>query len=365
VKYSPALVNQPLFPRSWVNHIDRCYQTFYPSTHDGNFHTAVAVIGDSYGAGDGDEFLDGLNNYGIFHKLKFRTGERYLIYARGGFGSINAAKEIVFCMNAMNNSILLPSIGNPKEIIVLFYEGNDLDNNIRHLRMKNEGQSIESFVQEQVLANDWGRIIQMHVALFNLLEELFEDLLFSVDFQKIAKQLIGSSTYADSKEIPGGRQTLDSATDATITHENQVVVGNTPHAVPLDLQSAAIELSENKLNDALQVFQNSVLVLQSYFQNISIDIVYLPSVVTCYQWKGKIQVQAYHSKDTVFTTTEENEIQSRHIRESIRIFAEQHRMRFIDPTSLLQSEAHKHFIHGPKDWKHFNSVGYQLVADAL
>ena len=88
VIFSPVVFNQKYFSRTVMGFLDPCYQTFYHDTHDGKFDNWVAVLGDSNAAGAGDEFIEGKEEYGIFHKLRKRTNNNYLVFARYVYGNL-------------------------------------------------------------------------------------------------------------------------------------------------------------------------------------------------------------------------------------------------------------------------------------
>lgn len=144
---------------------------------------------------------------------------------------------------------------------------------------------------------------------------------------------------------------------------NRIVVAGEEHWIP-DPQSAAVELS-GSLQDPLEIFYAAIGALKRAFPGVPVDIVYIPSVVTCYQWAGDIRIQSYHTDDAVITNAEANEANSRQIRGALATFARDNDMGFVDPTDTLKAAARDQMIHGPTDWAHFNAVGYGIVANAI
>ena len=359
VHFALKVFAQPYFPRALLKHIDPCYQTFYHNTHGAGFVDWVAVVGDSYAAGSGDEFLARNPDYGIFTKLRSRTNGNYFVFARAGFGSINAARELNLCMSILNDSFLLPHADNPAELLFVFYEGNDLNNNIDHLAHAPDGQSVEQFVQDQVSHPEgtWRRRVGMHFPLYELIGGELAD---------IGRSLSGGGRHGSRKAAADRDEGRPE--DASIARgsakQNYAIVGGQARLVPENPQSAAVELTGN-LDVALRVFSESVLALHRTLPDTRITIVYLPSVVTTYSWQDPIRVQAYESEDPVFTTTRDNEARSLLIRGSIAAFAAANHFGFVDPTASLQSAARDEPVHGPRDWKHFNSAGNRIVADAI
>jgi hypothetical protein len=368
VHFALDVFSQPNFPRAFLKYVDPCYQTIYHDTHGAGFRNWIAVTGDSYAAGSGDEFLDRKRDYGIFPKLRSLTNENYFVFGRGGFGSINAARELTLCMSMFNDSFLLPRIDEPKELLFLFYEGNDLDNNVDHLRLASRGEPVESFVQDQISHPDdeWRRQIALHMPLYDVIWGQLSRLGGpSRDRKKLASQrLRGDAGGGGSDQASRAAGSQDASAAAERIRDNYAIIDRQARPVPRDPQGAAAELTGN-LDVPLRVFYESVLALHRGLPRTRISIVYLPSVVTTYSWQDPIRVEAYHTTDAVFTTNRDNAMQSRRIREAIADFAGRHHFGFIDPTARLQAAARTKFIHGPRDWEHFNAVGNWIVADTL
>ncbi len=351
VHFALVVFKQPLFPRALLKYVDPCYLTLYHDTHGGEFRDWVAVAGDSYAAGSGDEFLDRKPDYGIFPKLRSLTHDNYFVFGRGGFGSINAAKELMLCMDIHNGSALLPKVEAPREVMFLFYEGNDLDNNADHLQHEGNGEPVGRFVREQIShpGDARQRALAMHFPLFDLIGGQFSRLgrLLSDDDGKDSRKKSNAGGAG-----PGGAP------------GNHAIVGGEVSPFPEDPQGAAAELA-GKLDVPLQVFFESVLATKENLPGTRITIVYVPSVVTTYAWQDPIRVQAYHTDAPVFTSKHDNDMQSELIRQSIADFAASNHFGFFDPTATLQSAAVAEFIHGPRDPQHFNAAGNWIVAKAL
>jgi hypothetical protein len=368
VAFALRVFTQPYFPRAFLKYIDPCYQTIYHGTHGDTFDSWTAVLGDSYAAGSGDEFLDRKPDYGIFPKLRSLTSGNYFVFARAGFGSINAARELRLCMSMFEDSLLLPRVGTPQQLLFVFYEGNDLNNNVNHLRLARNGEPVARFVQEQISSPDgerWRRI-EAHFPLFDLLAGELARLGGPLRDRKKRRTPETTADARDDRQtaLPRADESPRVAVDPRPARTNHAIVGHQARPVPRDPQSAAAELSGH-LDVPLQVFYESLLALSRYLPDTKITILYLPSVVTTYTWQDPVRVEAYHTTDPVFTTTRDNEIQSRLIRKSIADFADRHHFGFIDPTTRLQSAAQAQFIHGPRDWEHFNAAGNWIIANTV
>lgn len=333
--YSHEITRQPHFPRAWLNDIDRCYQTFYPSTYTSFKNKSVYVLGDSYGAGQGDEFLSGDEDYGLIHKLRKSTKDNYFVYARGGYGSISAAKEPALCNTVFNDSIFFPTIPEPSKLLVLFYEGNDLINNYRHsnkLGVDRNTINKKHIIATELNSGNLSRQTEIYFPLIGVIGGRLE-------------QLVKTPEVDNNKPVV-----------ATIQlEEKNIGISTLP-------QSAPVELSESEFDHSLEIFKESILYLDRLY-NAPIQILYIPSVLSTYKWHEPIQIRNNFSDDELYSTLLENTSKSESTRNRIREFSSQHGFTFIDPTQHLQNAGKKSILHGPMDWKHFNSIGYQLIAD--
>lgn len=337
---APKLVSQQIFPRNLLRHTDGCYQTYYPAIHGENLTDWIAVAGDSYGAGSGDEYLSGAFSYGIFHRLRAKTKSDYLVFARAGFGSINAAKELVQCLELINNSWLLPHIPPPRKIIIIFYEGNDLNNNIEHARHLPAGAALEDFVAGEINTPfDAARAAGFYFPVISVPVEM-------------GRRLGKSALALLSNEAEDG-------------YVNTILLSDKPHLIREYPQSAPVELSGPELQLAQEVFFTSAAALKKHFPQAAVEVVYLPSVVSVYSWKDPVRVQAYHSGEAVFTTARSNLMLSTELRRKIGAFSARSGFKFFDATDRLRQIGAARPVHGPRDWKHLNAPGYASVAAGM
>jgi hypothetical protein len=347
VKFPQYFFKQNFFPRTLLN-IDKntvngCFKTFYPDTYDSkNFTKYNAVLGDSYGAGLGDDFLSSKYNYGIFHKLHFLNKENYLTFARGGFGSINSTRELRECLKLTQRNIFTKSIPNPEKIIFLFYEGNDLINNFDHLKRKKKSQSIKDFVDGEInKPTKFDTLLSFYGPIINILNSIPIAFNNQINTEKLKENLY-------------------------ITDQpNKILVNLTVRNLNRAPQAAAVELSMQKLHNSLEVFYESIKWLKKEYPTTKIVIVYIPSVMTCYDWPETVIAQGYLDKKYVKTNSKENNFNSQFLRNEINSFTSNQNIEFIDTTVGLRELARSKLIHGPKDWKHPNTLGYDEIVNQI
>ena len=340
----PNIVSQKYFPRSLIHQLGKHYQTFYPSVNDGNLKHWTAVLGDSYAAGSGDSFIKNDRDYGIFHYLYKQTGENFYIFARSGFGSINSVREYFITRSEIDNSIFYPKMEEPGKLYFLFYEGNDLDNNLDHYNA-NKGykySSIDAFVNRE---------IEKSSALSRWFE-LYFPVLDILDFETVEKiSAFGSRHKINSRE----------------EGENIILFsqGKNSFIYPRAANSASLELSDKELKISLDIFFSSISYLKRRTNTIPITIVYIPSVVSSYSWENPVRIRTYHTDDKILINFQDNLKRSQFIRKKIAEFSSENKIDFIDTTGSVIEKGGEEYLHGLLDMGHFNSVCYELISKLL
>ena len=94
-----------------------------------------------------------------------------------------------------------------------------------------------------------------------------------------------------------------------------------------------------------------------------ICLFYIPSPVTIYQLPETTSYDV-STGDTIIVSRELNNIRSKKIRESLRLYLGEI-VQFVDLTEAIQRAAQSHILHGSIDPHHFNSVGYESFSEAV
>lgn len=321
VYFSPKIIK--LLPSNFVRSISPCYRTLFH--HDGKkLEKSNFIFGDSYSEGAGEEFLNSDLEYGIFNKLKNSTNSE-IIFGRGGYGNILTLKDFKLCMPLLSSYTSFPI----KDIVdydvtFVFYEGNDLNNNLS---------------EEKIKIDTTFNRIRFFLPLFEFLFKEIRNLKITIYSQFLKKRL-------EKKQ------------------KNFFQVTSSGIKIPLYPQSAATELSEKELQKSMNLLINSLSVIKEVLPNAkNYRFLYLPSVTSSYDFKGNIRVQSYKKKKYYETTGEFNAYRSLQIRQNIEAQVITLNWFFCDTTqSLIDLTKQGLAIHGPKDWKHFNKLGYSEVA---
>ena len=329
VFYSKDVV--PRLPRALIPRLDGCYQTLYHTDLSeitaGDDGEVVVVLGDSFGAGAGDEFNRNDENPGFVRKLQnsMNVNAQFLVYARSGFGSISSLNEYKSCSQFLYRMTSL-HIGEQEidRILLMFYEGNDLDNNL---------------VEKEVIKSSmsWRRKLRLYLPLVDLLRQLPELI------QKNFPATTSNETTKQNKNIT----------------RNGIEVPGYP-------QGASVELSPTELDTALDVFEEVLTELRELHSQSEIDVLYLPAVSTVYDFEDPLRVRSYKGLEFFETTNESNLANSDMIRALVYTLCDAiDGCVMCDTTEDLRSQ-HLNLnraLHGPTDWAHFNQLGYSIVAD--
>jgi hypothetical protein len=288
----------------------------------------------------GDAFLDGIQNYSSAHFLHMLSGLNFLAFGASGFGSINAARHMIETHEMYNRSWIFPNLGKPEAIYFYFYAGNDLNNNIDHMKARMAaGESIEQYVNRTIeeRSDTWA------------IDAFFPFASLIYNYVRInLKQIAGNGPpNSAEKSVPNSLSLPDNSVAART------------------LQSSAAELTEEEIQDSLSVLFHSLKSIQSWSPDSKIIVVYLPSVVGSYVWNEPIEIQKYTSNGIRLITNDDDRRMSDQIRESIRRFCATADFDFVDTTGAIRQLGRTNFVHGPRDWKHFNADGYAVIASEI
>ena len=318
------------FPRKLLQYLEPMARWTYPDYENSVTNSkSVFIVGDSYAEGAGDLYLKESYKYSIGHFLDKKWRKNTNIYLAANSSSQLPAQLYMLEMHLRGDSKNLTGI--PIEsatfnLVLYFYEGNDLENAI--LFPKLPFQSFNSKLRFK----------------FPILYAL-------KTVNRLGKQRIFSIFERQtSKTKPNNLR-------------NNICVNSICRSMP-PLQSASTELSEKQITVEIEYLEDSIKKFSSNYPNANMCLVYIPSPATVYSPKEDFYYQQYFSNKSLKTDTKSNNKKSMLMRQSLKERLNFESMTFVDPTKTLQKKALKEFIHGKLDPLHFNEYGYKLLADA-
>lgn len=332
VIFSPNLIK--IIPLDFINNTSTCYRTIFHDFMSPKSKTKKIelIFGDSYSEGSGDEFLTNKKEFGIFNK-KMSPNERFIVFGRGGFGNLGSLIEEKRCGFLLSNFTTFDyNRNNIEKLTFVFYEGNDLNNNLIELERKNN-----------VFIYSLRFFFPLFDYPFNKIKKILS---------KLKKKLLISHHNKDLRK-----------------NENVFPVSKSGIKIGLFPQSAAVELTNFELDLALNVLKSSLNKVENRFPEIKKKFIYIPSVASSYEFERDIGVQSYNYRlkgigNPVFKTTGNfNRQRNIYIRYKVKsMFDNLPKWKFCDATdNILDVTKTGVAVHGPIDWKHFNKIGYTRI----
>jgi hypothetical protein len=316
----------------------------------------VGLLGDSYAMGLGDWLLDAdpdtnppFQAAHVLHRLLHRD---VLSFARSGDGSLSAWVKRPFQTLAWLASTRF-ALPRPAIFVAYFYEGNDLEDNLRDL------DGMLSGPDDPLLAdpNAFARLIEREFVETGRPERLRPRLVErAVVTRVIRKTLAGAITgwpegFEPHAIFPGDT--------------NRAIVGGREVALPEPLQSASVGLGEADLDTALYASEQSLRYLRAHLPDVPVLVVFVPAPLTTYAVSSP-QVRIVGSGDSdlrvsrAAVAARSDVVCARIARAAAAAGAG-----FLDVRRELWPKARERFLHGPRDWAHFNRDGYTALAEAI
>lgn len=313
----------------------------------------VAVFGDSYAQGKGDWLFESSHwrnpPFAAQHVLTGKISRDVVSFGQGGHGNLAGFLRTPLSLWRMLNQTWLYKIGLPEDIVVYFYEGNDLNDNLLELAVMYRPYFPISKVNDPAT---FRAFIEGHVIHPGLVGKIpwYRNLVF---IQFVASLLKPKKVTAeDSEEFYPGEI-------------NRILVGGDIMAVPDRLQSPALELSPGEMELALHSTDWALAYLKKIFPGSRIMVVYIPSVLSCYRLAGdQVSIQSFQKRQEIYPSRQVS-ILSELIVSRVRSMCVRLNVFFLDVRPKLREAAGEELIHGPRDWWHFNRRGYEILAGEI
>jgi mRNA-degrading endonuclease HigB of HigAB toxin-antitoxin module len=316
--FSPLIV--PKIPGNMVDKLPKCYKVLFNSElQTGNQdNSAVLVFGDSYAVGQGDEMLQGEEAFGFFKKINTSVPKSYLNFGVGGAGPKTSLTYFTTCSEMLDRwTIFNLDSWEIDTVTWVFYEGND----VYDAKRENAKPPDVSKIKRSFFS-------PLYTVTAGLLDSYIE--------------------WNPPRSI-----------DYNVMSENGISIEDYP-------QSGTVEISDEDVENSLASLRATLVEVAAMFPDAEYRLVYIPSVVSSYSFDGPLLVQSAESgKGTYLTDFETHATNAQAIRMRVQSISQTLGFGFCDTTPGIQSETAKGVaVHGPIDWRHFNEIGYQSVADS-
>jgi len=303
----------------------------------------VALLGDSYASGMGDwraERRDWREPYHSADVIRALTGKSVLSFGRSGAGSAEAiVSQPAEALDAAR-CLIFPQLRLPSELVVYFYEGNDLDNNIAYIEQVLSASLDDPLLSQRIaeqLRTDYG-VTSPATCLGYFASALIG--------------LVNTALWTPDGELP-------------VPAANEFLIGGRPMQMPGGLQGPSLELDQAGIAAALLVTDRSLEWLTTRLPGVPITVVLVPSVLTVYRPAAPmVTAQIYWDSNGVHDA-DRVAVQSDLICAGLSAIVSRQGLRFLDARSALRAAARDTLVHGPQDWRHFNRAGYTRLGETV
>jgi hypothetical protein len=306
-------------------------------------HDYVAILGDSYAEGLGDWLTqNGGKRNGPFHSayiIRQLTGRDVVSFGVRGAGS--AEGIVLRPAGALPTSpcSIFPAIEPPRQMFIYFYEGNDIEDNVRFLDKvrarygASDDGAIDRYLSEQYAQSS---LLRCHGQLADMTFKLTE---FLSQYYITGYSLTHCGTFVSTR--------------------NHLRVGEAVIEAPA-LEGPAPHLADETILAAMNVFARSLSWLRQRFPVMPVTVVYVPSPMSVYR----------HATNTVGFCSPTGggpigaDIAARHhqlMRDTAARMSATAQVDFVDATPALRAAGESRVIHGPEDWDHLNKGGYEVL----
>jgi hypothetical protein len=334
-----------------------------------------AIVGDSNVYGFGPWLYDNSwsmeqPNFATHHLLHASLKKDVVSFGYPGFGSLGSSLSMVSELQMLKNSWIWPKIEDPLEILFVFYEGNDLINNLHEVEQRGlDLHSIESNTLDQKIAKiitdeeiklseSWA--VTDHSAAWNLFSGLTKNY-----YRKFFSKPQPESSDLQSVPLaqPSISQDRNGSKPTNIANISGV-------EVPLGFcEGPAILLNEMEIALALKISEHSLRYLRSNFPDSKISLIYLPSSLSIYDF-GDCQISPAplemmgKTRSGVLKAVDAIE-RNKFLRAEILKITQKTGTEFYDTTDHLKQIASNQLLHGPRDPIHLNRAGYEAFSEAI
>jgi len=317
----------------------------------------VLLLGDSHAQGYGDWLLEANpNRNGPFHSahiIQKLSGRDVVALGVSGAGSAEGIAAFPAIAYAQADQAWYLGLPKPSVAVVYFYEGNDLNNNMSFLQHRVTNPDPSKLVEQidralaaypQALSADTGS--GLHFPLFRFLVRMIRQ------------------TWA---EATGTAQLPAPEEPATPSGSpNAVEVAGKATELPGHLQSPALELTRGELERATLVYDRSLAFLQKLLPGTPVLVAHLPSPLSSYRLLGaEVSSQQYVPDTAARYPTQRVAEYSDAVCRLVRTATIDHGAGFLDLRPAIRTASETAFVHGPRDFKHFNRWGMEVLGQAV
>lgn len=301
----------------------------------------VAIFGDSYAFGQGDGMYRLQTEYRPdFNVTQFLYRDMGIDMVSFGIPSSGSLKSYVKNPDSQFHYLDESSFGgfqNPAYIVLYFYEGNDIEENVVESAEGFQSEDIENNSNVTSVFIDMQRMINfiMHSVMF----------IFNID-----------NNYDGFKMLDGSAAPEGKINRAWINGKNV--------AISDGLQGPSMLLGDEGIQIGFDILERSVSYVKTRYPGVPVILVDIPSPATVYQFASdEIDLWDLLGVSEGASRRPASGIRPRSNRFCQRAMdiANRHGVVFHDARPGIVDHGKTMLLHGPVDWHHFNLQGYQAL----
>ena len=354
----------------------------------------IAILGDSNSMGVGDLYADLTQNskelypdYSPAHFINKKVGLDVISFGFSGAGSFDGIWSGPINQLNLINSRKEFDLPPPKTILIIFYEGNDIADNLKFIAENYRGNQNITELVSSIKFNKW-----LNHQFQESIDENRSGFETNLIFTKFLIKSVKTVFLEFIKKFNKGKENQRFIFPA-VPLTQAIINGNTV-PLPMHLQAPplfnskvravhrVISFEENKniwnklYRAGYYIFERAVKKLNRKFPDSDIKIIYLPSVLSTYKIiSPRASFQANMGDGGVLDLNkllrggivDTHILFRRHLEvcREIQKISESLKIPFFDTTNYLRDASSKGYIHGPKDWDHLNESGYRALSDSI
>jgi hypothetical protein len=224
----------------------------------------IAILGDSYAEGIGDWLISNGGNeslpFGAADVLHELTRRDVVSFGRGGSGNAEAFVRQPARIFGDSHCLIFPTLDPPAQIFAFFYEGNDVQDNLRVATAvagrygRVDANTIDSYLTEQYAA------IPPWACQLSLSDTIGRMARFWYQYRNFRLEDV-------PRPAPG---------------DNMLLVSGKRVDAPAPMEGPALEIDERGFQIAFSILERSLLWMRRYFSTIPITLIYIPSPLATY-----------------------------------------------------------------------------------
>ena len=337
----------------------------------------IAIIGDSNVYGFGPWLYDNSWSmaqpaFATHHLLHKSLGKDLIAYGFPGYGTFGYALNTVAEYNMINGSLIWSKFPEPHQILIVFYEGNDLINNLHEIQhrgihldnmsQENFKQKIEQLIQHVSVELETSFSFTDHFASWNLTLGILKNYFYKYFPEN--DHLIDPIIDVTHNQSLGSQDKMNERENIALIDGEEIPLGY--------LEGPALHLSNSEINHSLEITKQSFQHIKKCFPLSKIDVVYLSSSLSLYEFNNsklrpaplKLDIKSETARDRIFSKAEVK-LKNTHLRTSIKTITRELKIGFIDTTDSMSKIAKNYRLHGPRDPIHLNRKGYETFAEII